>query len=877
MNHWVLDVGFGGIGNVMTLCHARAARAWTVSAFVVLLTACTGFPQARLELQTPERRAPLDATAPSDTAGSSAPTEAEKPNGAFYKPGSDRLLGAASTSVVTSPSPAVAGGPVTLNFENTNLLEVVKVVLGDLLKRNYLIDPQVQGSVTLHSSTPIQREDLLATLSLLLQMNHAVVIERGDVLHVVPRERAGQGQVAPQLGDIKTPLPNGFGVRVVPLRFIGAQEMRTILEPLSTPGNVVRVDSLRNLLILSGSGGELSQLMETIKLFDVDWMAGMSLALFRPDFVPAQTLAEELEQILDSGADGALAGAVRFIVIERLNGLLVVTPRREYLARVRQWVQRLDLADGGVGERLFVYHVQNGKAVELAQVLVQVFGEQEAAAAAPPPEIAPGLEPARVSSQSANTGNRSASLPNAIPGATLGATSGTLSEATGASRSARGVATDDGGANSVATDAPAAVAAANGGPAATTKLSESRASIVPIPGEGLVVSQNQRIRIIADEVNNALLIMARASEYRQVEAALKQLDIAPLQVLIEATIAEVRLEDQLSQGMEWFFKNNFGSRGATSTLDLNDVAGLASVVPGFSFAITDSASAVRAVLNALATESRAKIISSPSLMVLNNQTATIQVGDQVPITTQQQQATTTTSNIVNSIEFRDTGVLLTVTPRVNAGGLVTMEIEQEVSNVAASANNTLTPTIQQRKISSTVAVQSGETVVLGGLIRENDNTSGSGIPGLREVPILGWFFGASTDQITRTELVVLITPRAVRGAVEAREVTDEFREKMDSLKPNTSPRRGFGPLYHRTDKLQKSIQGSSSGALSQPALTHGLSATGAAPPAAPVYEHDKRMERVLTPGRPSRLGAKEPESVVLQTPVSLASTRVIPR
>jgi general secretion pathway protein D len=865
-----LNAGFGGNGNVMTLRHARASRAWTVSALVLLLTACAGFPQARLELQTPDRRAPSDAAAPSVAADSSARAKPAEPNGTFYKPGSDRLLGLSLSSGVTRPSRAVAGGPVTLNFENTNLLEVVKVVLGDLLKRNYLIDPLVRGSVTLHSSTPIEREDLLATLSLLLHMNNAVVIERGEVLHVVPRERAGQGLVTPQLGDIKTPLPSGFGVRVVPLRFIGAQEMRTILEPLSTPGNVVRVDSLRNLLILSGSGGELSQLMETIKLFDVDWMAGMSVALFRPDFVPAKTLAEELEQILDSGADGALAGAVRFIVIERLNGLLVVTPRREYLARVRQWVQRLDLADAGVGERLFVYHVQNGKAVELAQVLAQVFGEQQAAAASRP-EIAPGLEPARVSSQSANTGNRSANPTNTAPGATPGTI--------GAAGNVGGDATNNGGNNSVASDAPAAVAAANGGPAATANLPDSRASVVPTPGEGLVVSQNQRIRIIADEVNNALLIMARASEYRQVEAALKQLDIAPLQVLIEATIAEVRLEDQLSQGMEWFFKNNVGSRGATSSLDLNDVAGLAAVVPGFSFAITDSASAVRAVLNALATESRAKIISSPSLMVLNNQTATIQVGDQVPITTQQQQATTTTSNIVNSIEFRDTGVLLTVTPRVNAGGLVTMEIEQEVSNVAASANSSLTPTIQQRKISSTVAVQSGETVVLGGLIRENDNTSGSGVPGLREVPILGWFFGASTDQITRTELVVLITPRAVRGAVEAREVTDEFREKMDSLKPNTSPRRGFGPLYHRTDKLrnsiQDSIQGSSSDVLPQPASTHGLSATGAAPPAALVYEHKKRMKRVLIPGRPSRPSAMEPESVDLQTPGSLALARVM--
>jgi general secretion pathway protein D len=238
-------------------------------------------------------------------------------------------------------------------------------------------------------------------------------------------------------------------------------------------------------------------------------------------------------------------------------------------------------------------------------------------------------------------------------------------------------------------------------------------------------------------------------------------------------------------------------------------------------------------------------------MVLNNQKATIQVGDQVPITTQQQQATTTTSNIVNSIEFRDTGVLLSVTPRVNAGGLVIMEVEQEVSNVAPNASTPLTPTIQQRKINSTVAVQSGETVVLGGLIRENDNSSDSGVPVLRDIPMLGWFFGARTDELTRTELVVLITPRAVRGAAEARGVTDEFRRKMESLKPGDEPRRGFGPLYHKTDELRGSLDGAPAAAVGE---------TGG---------HTMRMERVLDPGRPSRprsQGGPEPDTRV---PVSL--------
>ena len=299
----------------------------------------------------------------------------------------------------------------------------------------------------------------------------------------------------------------------------------------------------------------------------------------------------------------------------------------------------------------------------------------------------------------------------------------------------------------------------------------------------MTLSENSTIRIIADEINNALLIKATAHEYRLVQAALEQLDIVPLQVLVEATIAEITLTDELQFGLEWFFKNHLGERKVGNlALDVG-AAGLTALSPGFSYAILDNANAVRAVLNALAGESRVNILSSPSLMVLNNQTATINVGDEVPVTTQQQQATTGTSTIVNNIEFRDTGVLLTVTPRVNAGGLVTMEVEQEVSNVAAGTGNTLTPTIQQRKITSTVAIDSGDTVVLGGLIRENTSVNQSGIPGLHRLPLVGPLFGSTTQDQRRTELVVLITPRAVQNRDSARRITEEFRRKMRVLQP----------------------------------------------------------------------------------------------
>ncbi len=669
----------------------------------------------------------------------------------LYRPGSGVFV-----REVKAPDGASRPGDITLNFENTNLLEVVKVILADLLKQNYVIDPGVQGAVTLQTSQPLPRESLIPTLEMLLRMNGAALVKRGDVYHVVPRENALRGLASPQLGNTTAPLPRGYSVRVVSLRYVSAGEMQKILEPFVTAGNIVRVDTQRNLLILAGSGQEIETLLETIAVFDVDWIAGLSVALFTPDFVDAKTLASDLEKVFGDQGKGPLAGLVKLAVIERLNALLVISPRREYLSKVAEWVERLDQDRGGSGRRLFIYHVQNGKAADLAAVLQQVFEERAAEKAIPPPELAPGLEPVELQTQA----------PQTIGQETEAAVTGA---------------------------AP---------PRRQTPEPQPPRRTTTRTGEGLQLAEGSEIRIIADEVNNALLIMATAAEYAQVREALKRLDIVPLQVLIEATIAEVSLTDDLSQGLEWFFKNKIGSRTGSAQLDLNVTpSGLAALVPGFSYAITSGAD-VRAVLNVLASESKLKVISSPSLMVLNNQTATIEVGDQVPITTQQQQSTSTTANIVNSIEYRDTGVLLTVTPRVNAGGLVTMEISQEVSDVTPNPTDPLTPTIQQRKINSTVAIQSGETVVLGGLIKENDSFTSSGLPGLRKIPVLGLLFGQTTDDRSRTELVVLITPRAVQGADEARKITDEFRDKMESLKSENEDNKNGDNSEQRTGTTQ---------------------------------------------------------------------------
>ena len=291
------------------------------------------------------------------------------------------------------------------------------------------------------------------------------------------------------------------------------------------------------------------------------------------------------------------------------------------------------------------------------------------------------------------------------------------------------------------------------------------------------------MRIVADEDHNSLLIMATPRDYQKILSSLEELDIVPLQVHVEATIVEVKLEDTLEYGIEWYFKGSpgrFSSEGAIGNVS-NILTG------GFSWTMVDSASDVRAVLRAFADDSLVNVLSAPSVMVLDNHTAMIQVGDEVPTISQTESTGSVDDqgrqNVIQSVQYRNTGIILNVKPRVNPGGLVTMEISQEVSDaVNTEISGPDSATIQTRKIESTVAVQSGQTVVLGGLIRDRRSEAEGGVPGLYEVPIVGALFGSTNNEATRTELVVVLTPRVITNAKDAQDITDDFRVKMQGLK-----------------------------------------------------------------------------------------------
>ncbi len=296
-------------------------------------------------------------------------------------------------------------------------------------------------------------------------------------------------------------------------------------------------------------------------------------------------------------------------------------------------------------------------------------------------------------------------------------------------------------------------------------------------GGGGSFTLDDDVRVVSDDFNNSLLVYATPYEYQKIERILRKLDVVATQVLIEASIVEVTLRDDLEYGLEWAFDNNLG--GGDTGRGLLDLGGGLLPQAGFSYTITNSAGAEKAVLNALAEESLINVISTPSVMVLDNHTAHIHVGDQQPV--QGQSTVTNGGNVQNSITYKDTGVKLQVTPSVNDGGLVTLDIDQSVTDVGPVDAATKQRSFLERTVASRVAIRSGESVVLGGLIRDNETEGKSGVPLLMDIPLLGSLFSTTTQASTRTELLIFITPTVMESDQDLRDVNSEMRSRMRGL------------------------------------------------------------------------------------------------
>ena len=661
-------------------------------------------------------------------------------------PGSEVVAGAIPTPADREP------GDVNLNFAGADVRDVVRAILGETLGQNFIVDPRIQAQITLQTYRPLPRTALLQVLEDVLRLNGMALLRSGEVYSVVP---AGDGR--------GVPMPASAGVRVVPLSFVAATEMAGMLRGLVPNETVIRPIAGRNVLLLAGNARDVAAAVDLVSVFDVDWLAGMSTALFRPRTKDARTLRNELAAIV--GGDRAAASAVRLVAMPSLNAVLAIARSQQLLRQVGTWVERLDQAAETAEQRIFVYNVQHGRASELASIVSRLFGISVSAA-----QGAGAQGPA-----GADLGGGQAPFqePRADAGVGLGAPAAGL-RGTPFPQAGRGPGID-------AQAAPRA-----GGDAGQGAQAAGSADVTEIGGAGLgPQGQDSRIKVIADESNNALIILASPSDYRMIEGALEKLDIAPQQVLIEAAVAEVTLTDELRYGIQWFLRSGKFS----ATLSNSNGGFISQVFPGFAAVFQNVG--INVVLSALDAVTQVRVVSSPSIMVLNNRSANLLVGDQVPIATQQAISTLAIgAPLINTITYRDTGVILKVTPRVNANGWVNLEINQEVSDVTRTTTSDLTsPTIQQRRFNSTLNVRSGETIALGGLIRDRRETDNAGVPLLKDIPGLGALFGTRDNKSTRTEVLVLLTPTVVRSDAEIREATEALRNQLSNPSFPTIPRR----------------------------------------------------------------------------------------
>ncbi|MBV8536352.1 MAG: type II secretion system secretin GspD [Alphaproteobacteria bacterium] len=709
---------------------------------VLAVSACSPGGSAPAWLPFPMRAPDSGVSAPPRISGAIEPApDASIPQPRAVMGNASRVPRTKTPSIQVEPG----SGDVTLNFEDTDIRDVVRVILGDFLKASYTIDPAVKGTATVHTAQPVKREMLLPLLDSLLGQNGASLVQHNDIYNVVPTGTAQAGPANP-----------GEQTEIVPLRYASAPELAKVLAPYVGQGGKIAAGPARDSVIVSGGASARASLIALIHTFDVDFLAGQSYAIFPVASAEPATVAAEVQHYVQSAGQGDASEPVRVIALERISAILVVASDPSYLARIGDFVAQVDEVGRTTERRLHVYYVQNGTALEIGAVLQRAFVPQAAggnpfADQGLEGSLAPGSQPTAISTPAA-AGLQSAASGLPGTGTGLGGTGlGGLGQSAGT---------------------------AGGSTVSSAPLSATPTPLSALgPGGEQGPQPTRGIRIIPDRRNNALLIWATPSEYATIEATLRKIDILPLQVLVEATIAEVTLNDALQYGTQFFLNQHHNSE----ILSNGTTNAITPSFPGFAYTFTSSPANI--TITALQSVTDVRVISDPQLVVLDNQSARLQVGDIVPIVTQSAVSVTTAgAPVVNSVEYRETGVILQVTPRVNSGGLVTLDIEQQVSAVVPTTSSSInSPTIQQRQIKSRVVVQDGETIGLGGLIKDTNSYSNQGVPWLTNVPILGALFGTRDNSVQRTELLVLLTPRVIQDQRGARALTEDMRAKLGRL------------------------------------------------------------------------------------------------
>ncbi|MGH8184852.1 MAG: type II secretion system secretin GspD [Rhodanobacteraceae bacterium] len=699
------------------------------------------------------------------------------------------------TGVFINPAPAGGrsshaaneGGTITFNFDNQPVQAAVKAILGDVLHANYSIAPDVKGTVTFATSQPVTQAEVLPILQMLLSWTGNALVHQNGRYLVVPVAQAAPGNLVPGLGAVSP--GSGYAARLFPLHYVSADAMRKLLKPFADPKAFLLVDPLRNLLVMGGTPEELANYQRIIHTFDVDWLRGMSVAVIPLQHVQADDLVGQLRNLFSEQGSAALSttngspraqasseslpanisGMVRLIPLKHSNSLVVITPQPAYLDEVRRLVTTIDNGAGNASG-LYVYNVLNVKASDLAKHLNELFGNSTGNQQIPAGAVAPGFSP----------------LEQAAPGS-LGSQQGFGSFSQGNSFSGG---LGSGGSDEFGSSGGVGSGMVSGATQSRRQQQSAQANVAFTTSEG--------VRIAAVNENNQLLIRATPGQWEKLLPVIERLDEKPLQVQIETKVLEVTLQGEFQFGVQYYLGGLIGTEPGSppnTNQDYRRHQG-ALGLGGVNYNVTNppalfysfAGNKLQVAVSALESSGDTKVLSAPSTVVLNNQETTFKVGQKIPVVQTYLVPGVgigSTSGAYNAgqVQYIDTGVLLDVVPRVSPGGLVYLDVQQVVSKPSATTDKNGNYTISNRALSTEVAVQSGQTVLLGGMIQQTDSVQNNGVPFLNRIPVLGRLFGTTDRNRDRTELIVLITPRIIRNPEEARQNTDEYENQFESLKP----------------------------------------------------------------------------------------------
>jgi general secretion pathway protein D len=646
---------------------------------------------------------------------------------------------------------------VELAFDNADLYEVLDLTLFDLFGLSYMVDPTIKSTVSFHITGDFTRDQFINAFNQALQLNSLSIVRgSGNIYKILPRANSAGSANTPVTVMDESGL-TGDVTRLIRLRYVAAATAAANVTPFLSKGAQVVQDAVNNALLITDTAENISRAVAILGVIDVEYFADLSWQIFPVKEVDVATIAEDLDSVLQGGGlykrQGAAEGSFQIFPIKSMNAILVVTRWPSILALVQDWVSAMDhLSDSDTN--VFVYFAQNASAMDLADVLQQVF---------------PGKAGITRSSRSATASTKKSSSTKSRLDAS-GSTSGGLGmQGTTSSSQQR-----------------------------TSTPSQSRQTIVRPTAAGAAAGVDEfagAIEIIPDEANNALVFKASSRDYKRVLTVLKQLDIQPRQVLINVLVAEITLSSSTQYGIEWFLNSSTGGGNSlNAALDSKQAGARPINTPlgstnGLFLSFYDPTDFLRTLMTALGTDSDINILSSPNILALDNQEANIEVGEDIPTVTGTTTNTINTNNITNTVQYRKTGVLLTVTPHINSSGLVKLELVQEVSDRGTFIDSLQNYTFLTRRADTSLVVADGQTLVMAGLMKSNKTNGQTGVPYLKNIPVLGYLFGGVSKANTKTELIFIITPHVIKNRNQADEITREFSQKVAELQAGWSQKK----------------------------------------------------------------------------------------